>query len=236
MTKWRATVLLILPVFVISLCSFAPAQLSTVQAQLKVKHLGNSSKTDSSNVVVWLMPLDGNVPVQPAKPGQYKITQRNKEFHPHVLAVPLGTPVEFPNDDPFFHNVFSLYRGKKFDLGLYEAGSSRTVVFDKRGVSFIFCNIHPDMNSYVLALGTPYFQTTGADGRVQLQNVANGRYRLEVWYERAEGDELAKLSRVVDVKGPNVNLNTIEVRDSPNFQPKHLNKHGRPYDPEAPPY
>jgi plastocyanin len=182
------------------------------------------------------MPLDANVAVQPAKIGQYRITQKNKEFHPHVLAVPVGTPVQFPNDDPFFHNVFSLYRGKKFDLGLYEAGSSRTVVFDRRGVSFVFCNIHPDMNAYVLALATPYFQVSPPNGRVQMTNVEPGKYRLEVWYERAEGNDLAKLTRVVDVKGANVDLGTLDVKDSPNFQPKHLNKNGRPYDPEATPY
>jgi plastocyanin len=211
------------------------AQQATVEAEVHIKHLGDS-KGDNGNVVLWLVPLDQTGVEQHARPVQYRIVQKNKEFHPHVLAVPVGTLVEFPNEDPFFHNVFSLYKGKKFDLGLYEAGSSRKVAFDKPGVSFIFCNIHPDMNAYVLALSSPYLSMSDHSGHEQITEVPYGKYRMQIWYERDESDELAGLSRVIEVAAPIVRLGAIDLADSPRFQPKHLNKHGKPYDPETSPY
>ena len=97
--------------------------------------------------------------------------QRNKSFDPHVLVVPVGSVVAFPNHDPFFHNVFSLFEGKRFDLGLYEAGSTRDVHFDKPGISYIFCNIHPEMSAVVLALDTPYYGVSDPHGQVVIANV-----------------------------------------------------------------
>ena len=83
--------------------------------------------------------------------------QKDKTFTPHLLVIPTGSTVDFPNLDPFFHNVFSEFNGKRFDLGLYESGSSRTVHFDHDGVSYIFCNIHPEMSAVIVTLSTPYF-------------------------------------------------------------------------------
>ena len=221
--------------FVISWCAPMVAQQATVEAEVRIKHIGDS-KNDNSSVVFWLVPVDPLGAAQHNRPGPYRIVQKNKQFHPHVLAVPVGTAVQFPNEDPFFHNVFSLYKGKKFDLGLYEAGGSRTVVFDKPGVSFIFCNIHPDMNAYVLALSTSYFDVSDRDGHLQIDAVPYGKYRTEVWYERAETSELAGFSHVIEVGSPSVKLGPIDLADSPRFQPKHLNKNGHPYDPEPTPY
>ncbi len=214
----------------------ALCQNAKLDIEVRVQHLGDAAKGDNSDVVIWLVPLGAEQP--PIVTGQthYRITQRNKEFHPHVLAVPVGTAVEFPNEDPFFHNVFSLYKGKRFDLGLYEAGSSRKVVFDKPGVSFIFCNIHPDLNAFVLALETPYFATTDRSGRAEINDLPFGRYQMKVWYERAESSELAELERAIDVKAPNVRIGPLTVAESARYQPKHLNKHGKPYDPEPTPY
>jgi plastocyanin len=229
------TVLPALVAFVISWCVPIVAQQATVEAEVRIMHLPDS-KGDNANVVLWLIPLDQSGSEHTAKTVPYRIVQKNKEFHPHVLAVPVGTAVEFPNEDPFFHNVFSLYKGKRFDLGLYEAGSSRKVVFDKPGVSFIFCNIHPDMNAYVLALRSPYLSVSDRNGHAQITEVPYGKYRMQIWYERAESSELAELSRVIEVGSSTVRLGTINLSDSPRFQPKHLNKHGKPYDPEATPY
>jgi plastocyanin len=103
-----------------------------------------SKPRGAGNLVLWLTPVDSaslpNFPTASRAP--LRLVQKNKSFEPHVLVVPVGSVVEFPNRDPFFHNVFSLFEGKRFDLGLYEAGSSRNVIFDKPGVSYIFCNIH----------------------------------------------------------------------------------------------
>jgi plastocyanin len=220
---------------VISWCGSMVAQLATVETEVRIKHLGDL-KNDNSNVVFWLVPLDQSGQAQNARPGPYRIVQKNKQFHPHVLAVPVGTAVQFPNEDPFFHNVFSMFKGKKFDLGLYEAGSSRTVVFDKPGVSFIFCNIHPDMNAYVLSIDSNYFDISDHEGRIRITGVPYGKYRTGVWYERSESKDLAELSRVIEVGSPSVKLGSIDLEDSPRFQPKHLNKNGKPYDPEVNPY
>ena len=112
--------------------------------------------------------------------------QHNKEFTPHLLVVPVGSSVDFPNHDPFYHNVFSLFNGKRFDLGLYESGSNRSVRFDHEGISYIFCNIHPEMGAVVIALRTPYFGIASPDGNVTICHVPPGTYDLAVWAEGAD--------------------------------------------------
>src|ERR1700730_19338603 len=113
-----------------------------------------SKAPDTSNVAIWLVPLEpagAAIPASNRLPNPPQLLQRNKTFEPHVLIVPLGTMVEFPNQDPFFHNIFSLYDGRRFDLGLYESGTKRSVRFDRPGVSFLFCNIHAEMSAVVLS-------------------------------------------------------------------------------------
>jgi plastocyanin len=213
----------------------ADAQAVAVQAKVDIRAPGGKRNSDGSNVVMWLSPLSSRPSLSEANK-HYVITQQNKSFTPHVLAVPVGTRVEFPNKDPFFHNVFSLYQGKRFDLGLYEAGSSREVLFDKPGVSFIFCNIHPSMSAYVLALDTPYFAVSDKHGNLTISGVPPGEYQLQVWYERAESDDLASLSRRLTVDSADVRIGTLVVEESAKFTPSHTNKHGQQYDPELSPY
>jgi plastocyanin len=165
-------------------------------------------------------------PVEPGSP--VRLVQKNKRFIPHVLAVTVGTPVEFPNQDPFFHNVFSIYQGKPFDLGLYESGSSRKVRFTQPGVSYIFCNIHPEMSAAVVALRTPYFAVTSADGSFHINHVPAGSYKLELWYDLASKQELSSLVRPLEVGSADVTLTqiTLHSTDTPK---EHLNKYGEPY-------
>lgn len=115
---------------------------------------GRSGGMNSSQVVVWLTPLtpDGRA----VDPGSFRLALRDKMFQPHLLAVPVGSEVTFPNLDPFFHNVFSLSKGKRFDLGRCQAGSNKQVHFNHEGVSFILCNIHPEMSAVIVTLATPY--------------------------------------------------------------------------------
>ena len=147
--------------------------------------------------------------------------------------VQAGTAVQFPNLDPFFHNVFSLFNGKRFDLGLYEAGTSKTVHFDRVGVSFLFCNIHEGMNAVVVAVPTPYFGLSDHSGRVNIPNVPDGRYQLQVWFERSSPEELKNLARVVTISSApsSRSLETIRVVDDPNFTLAHKNKYGEDYVP-----
>jgi plastocyanin len=108
--------------------------------------------------------------------------QRELKFIPRVLAVQVGTVVEFPNNDKTFHNVFSTSEAKKFDLGLYAPGKSRSVTFDKAGVVKILCNVHPSMEAYVVVKGHSYFVVTDSRGNYSLSRVPLGKYRLEVWH------------------------------------------------------
>jgi plastocyanin len=191
---------------------------------------------DASEVVVWLTPLSSDEGKVAARQEQgLRLVQRHKTFEPHLLVVQRGSLVQFPNDDPFFHNVFSLFEGKRFDLGLYEAGSTRSVLFDKPGICYLFCNIHPEMSAVIVVLATPYYAVTGRGGQVSISNVVEGRYELQVWNERALPKNLDDLSREVSISEAAHSLGTISLPTNPNLATTHKNKYGRDYDSATPP-
>ncbi len=198
---------------------------------------------DNSNAAVWLTPV-GSVtndaagragregdPVHP----RLRLPQQHKRFEPHVLVVPVGSTVDFPNLDPFFHNVFSLFEGKRFDLGLYEAGTSRRVKFDRPGVCYIFCNIHPEMSAVVVVVKTNYYAISDREGKVAIPGVPPGRYLLDLWYERSVPEVLKAFPREVTVSETEDSLGTIRLIESGDLLPSHKNKYGRDYDQPAPP-
>jgi hypothetical protein len=191
---------------------------------------GAAQHADASNVAVWLIPLDFAPPSRPPQPAP-RLVQKNKAFTPHVLVVQPGTSVEFPNEDPFFHNVFSLFAGKRFDLGLYESGSSRAVRFDRPGASFLFCNIHSEMTAVVVVVPTPFYGTSDSAGRVNIPAVPDGRYQLKVWHERSSPDELKNLEKVVTISSATRSLAPIRVSDSGALTLTHKNKYGQDYTP-----
>jgi len=115
--------------------------------------------------------------------GRAVMDQRNETFVPHVLAVMIGTVVEFPNSDTTFHNVFSLSKTKRFDLGRYAVGRSKSVRFDRPGVVRVFCDIHSHMNAFILVFGHPFFDLTEPDGRFRIERVPAGTYNVIGWYE-----------------------------------------------------
>ncbi len=171
--------------------------------------------------------------VRAVVPGTFTLLQKNKMFTPHLLVVPVGSSVSFPNADPFFHNVFSLFDGRRFDLGLYEAGSTRSVVFSREGVSYIFCNIHPEMSAVVIALSTPFFSIADEHGGFDLKGVPDGEYELHVWVEGERRGVYDGLTRHVHISGNIADLGNIPV--APVKASGHLNKFGRPYEPESAP-
>ena len=117
------------------------------------------------------------------EPQRARMDQRNETFVPHVLAITVGTTVDFPNNDQTYHNVFSLRGPKPFDLGRYAAGKSRSVRFDRPGIVRVFCEIHSHMSAFILVFSHRYFAVTGADGRYQIGRVPPGRYTLVAWNE-----------------------------------------------------
>jgi plastocyanin len=193
-----------------------------------------SGARDASSVVIWLKPVDhSRAEAASAEPGRKRmqLVQRNKTFQPHLLVVPVGSVVDFPNRDPFFHNVFSLFDGKRFDLGLYEAGATNSVHFDRVGVSFLFCNIHPEMSAIVVAVDTPYYGVSNSAGNVTIGNVPDGKYEMHVWYERSIAEDLQGLTRTVTISPATRELGTVNVVENPSFSLAHKNKYGQDYTP-----
>jgi plastocyanin len=197
--------------------------------------------SDASKVVVWLTPL-GNTPAPVPPPQQSseipKLVQKNKSFQPSLLVIPAGGQVEFPNQDPFFHNVFSLFDGKRFDLGLYESGTTQFVKFDKPGISFIFCNIHPQMSAVVIAVNTPYYAISNWRGEISIGDVVPGRYQMHVFHPSVSPEALHAVEREITVTPGDSFLGSFSLPES-HLELAHKNKYGRDYDrpdPDSPAY
>ncbi len=193
---------------------------------------------DRSSVVVWLKPSGtaaGGVATPPtAVRERFKIVQQGKRFEPHILVVPVGSVVEFPNLDPFFHNVFSLFDGKRFDLGLYEAGTSRSVTFTRAGVCYVFCNIHPDMSAVVVAVDSAYFAISSKTGEFSIPNVPRGRYQLSVWHERFKPRSVADYPKDVVISAESPSVGTVRLVETGQLVTPHKNKFGHDYVPASP--
>jgi plastocyanin len=162
---------------------------ATGGARPLVGDLGSPTRdaTDRRRAVVYIDPAPRPA-LEELPAGHASMDQRNEEFIPHVLAVTVGTVVDFPNDDTKFHNVFSLSHVKTFDLGRYPAGHSKAVRFDKSGIVPISCDIHTHMSAYVLVFNHPYFAVADEDGRYVIPNVPAGSYTLKVWSEVGQAD------------------------------------------------
>ncbi len=207
----------------------APA--AEVTGKIEVRDSKVSRKGDSSGVVVWLEPV-GEPPALP-RGVRATMAQKDKTFSPHILAIPVGATVDFPNFDPIFHNAFSNYDGKVFDVGLYPPGTSRSVTFSRPGVVRVFCNIHASMSAVIAVLETPYFDTSKKDGAFEIRNVPPGEYRLKVFHERATQATLDALSRKITVAAEGLLLPPLAVSESGYLVVPHRNKFGHEYsDPD----
>ncbi len=136
---------------------------------------------------------------------KFGMDQRNLEFIPHILPVPVGSTVHFPNNDKVDHNVFSMSRTKKFNLGSYKPGESKTVVFDKPGIVEMRCDVHAEMAAYILVLKNPYFAVSDKTGRFQIpdstylkqvgltgaNNLSAGKYFIKTWHEKLKTKKMA---------------------------------------------
>ena len=220
------------------------AQATTTMVRGRVEIIGAASggKTRHGTVpstVVWLTPMTGpgseiTTAPPPNSAANPRLVQKNKSFEPHILVVPAGSMVEFPNRDPFFHNVFSLFEGKRFDLGLYEAGTTRMVRFDRPGISYIFCNIHPEMSAVVITIATPLYAISNQDGQLSLAGVPYGRYMLHIWSEGMGPENAQPLTREITIAENASSLGVIRVPEATGQSMAHKNKYGREYDEPTP--
>ncbi|HET7434528.1 MAG TPA: hypothetical protein VFN10_07435 [Thermoanaerobaculia bacterium] len=175
-----------------------------------------------NETLVWLEPLDAKAPKRPA--GAFQMATRSKTFVPHVVAVPAGSTIAFPNEDPISHNLFSLSPGNTFDLGLYRKGAGKTEKFETPGVVNIYCNVHPNMSAVVHVMPTPYYGFTDANGNYSF-DVPAGRYRVVAWNEQS-----GQTSSDVEIAASGVKGSTLLTLDSRNFRAQqHSNKEGKPY-------
>lgn len=221
-------------------CVVAAAQNAELKGKVQLTKNGRRVN-DASKVVVWLTAL-GTTPAPVLPPQQRsqipQLVQKDKSFHPALLVIPAGGQVEFPNRDPFFHNVFSLFDGKRFDLGLYESGTTQFVRFDKPGISYIFCNIHPQMSAVVIALNTPYYSISNGRGEISIGDVVPGRYQMHVFHPSVSPDALQAAEREITVTPGDTFLGSFSLVES-DLQLAHKNKYGRDYDrpdPDSPAY
>lgn len=159
------------------LLTVQPVAAGTVEGH--VRRAGSSA--DLSNFVISVEDIEGPFPA-PERPAVME--QKDLQFVPHVLAIQVGTTVEFPNNDPLSHNVFSISDAKRFNLGLYSRGTVRRLKFERPGVVDLLCNVHLEMSAFIVVLKNPYFARTGSDGAFRIDGIPAGRHQLRYWHER----------------------------------------------------
>jgi plastocyanin len=181
--------------------------------------------SDRSQAIVYFEPAAAaaHAPKPPEAP--FQLVTHNKEFSPHVLAVPVGSRVEFPNRDPILHNVFSVSPGNAFDLGIYRTGPPKEKRFDNAGLVRVYCNVHQSMVAYILVLDTSHYAMVAADGSFRLTGLPKGPGKLTVWHEQADPWSV-ELSLPLAEDAPPLAARLVVVRPK---LPDHLNKTGEAY-------
>lgn len=183
-----------------------------------------AARADASNAIVW---IEGP-PRSGAAGGSRRMIQESKRFAPRVLIVPRQGTVEFPNNDPIFHNVFSVSGGNRFDLGLYRSGVTKTRSFGEPGLVRVYCNIHPQMVGFVMVVDSDFAAVTDRSGAFRFEGVPAGSWTLKAWHE--EGSET---SVRLDVPAAAAAPLTVPI-DTSAFRPlPHKNKYGKDYPPQS---
>jgi len=204
--------------------SAAPPRAASVSGQVTIQERPGEVTEDIQNVVVFLEPVGAPTSRAPKLPTtKTSIALQSRQFSPRVRVVTLGSKVEFPNQDPFNHNVFSKTNGG-FDTGVYGRGKTKDQVFSDGGVYPIYCNVHPRMTGFIITLGTPYFTQAGNDGRFTLENVPPGAYKLNAWHDRT-----TLVTQDLTVPATGVANMRIELDARSYKYVQHKNKLGKDY-------
>jgi len=170
--------------------------------------------------IVYAEPIEAQ---PPAAPKTYKLFQKDKSFSPRVLAIPVGSSVEFINEDPILHNVFSLSPPSPFDMGLYKSPKSKTRTFNAPALYRVFCNIHPQMTAVILVVATPYITEADAAGNYRLE-LPPGRYRITAWSERS-----IEATAEMTVASSGITAPDLTLDESHYVELPHKNKYGDDY-------
>jgi plastocyanin len=200
----------------------ASASAGTVKGRIEVVDKGGKKATDVSDVVVY---VDG--PKTKPKPARATVTMKGKTFLPRVVAVGVGGTIDFPNEDPIFHNVFSVSGENRFDLDLYKRPKSGSWTFQHPGIVRVYCNIHPQMSAVVVVRDNPYFTKANVDGSFSIEDVPPGKYELKAWQERAGEGSVAITVAATGDTSAEITLDASTFKRAP-----HKNKFGKDYSGE----
>lgn len=217
--RWLAGVVAVLAV------GMGTAAASRVAGRIIILEKDNKASPDLGDAVLY---LEGpKSPADRAPRTTVEIAITDKVYAPHVVVVPVGSTVRFPNHDPFNHNVFSVNEPNQFDLGLYGRGEVRSQTFTQPGLVRVYCNVHPRMVAYVFVMENRYYAQPGTDGAFSIDSVPPGRYRLHVWHERIPTEVVKDVTA-----GPGGDLQIALNARGYRWQP-HRNKYGRNYPTNA---
>jgi plastocyanin len=196
-----------------------------VAGRIVILEKDNKPSPDLGDAVVYLE--GAATPATAALPDTVEIAITDKTYAPHVVVVPVGSTVRFPNHDPFNHNVFSVSEPNSFDLGLYGRGETKGQTFAHPGLVRVYCNVHPRMVAYVLVMANRLYAQPGQDGSFTIENVPAGRQKLHVWHERIPTEVIKEVTAGAD-GDLQIALNARGYK----WQPHH-NKYGRNYPTNA---
>ena len=205
------------------LLAFSDGSAQAVSGRVTILERAGEVTEDLQNVVVYLEATGAPQGSQAFAPANSVIALQSRQFSPRVRVITQGSRIEFPNQDPFSHNVFSKTNGG-FDTGSFGRGKTRDHLFRQAGVYALYCNVHPRMTAFVITLNTPYYTQAGVDGRFAFDAVPPGNYRLHVWHDRA--DAHVREIRVVPAGVRNL---AVELDAKGYRYVQHKNKFGQVY-------